>query len=113
MSSQRTVPVYRRVFQDVLETMGRNDVAVEEVSVAGEGILSAAFVRGLRTRRIALPLEQLVDRTRVRSAIEGALADLTPRGADAPALPPAAPEMRSRTQTGSIGGERSSTERRG
>ena len=94
MSAQRTAPVYQRVFEDVLKAMGRSDIAVEEVSVAGEGVLSAAFVRGLRTRRVALPLERLVDRTQVRAAIEGALADLTPRGANTLAPSAAAPETR-------------------
>jgi hypothetical protein len=94
MSATRPLPVYQRVFEETLRAMGRSDIAVEELSVAGEGVLSAAFVRGLRTRRIALPLERLVDRTQVRAAIEGALADLTPRGADALAPSAAAPESR-------------------
>ncbi len=94
MSANRPAPVYQRVFEDVLKAMGRGDVAVEDVSVAGEGFLSAAFVRGLRTRRIALPIEQLVDRARVRAAIEGALADLTPRAANLTAPSSAAPETR-------------------
>ena len=93
MSSKRPAPVYQRVFADVLKAMGRGDIVVEDVSVAGESVLSAAFVRGLRTRRVALPLEQLVDRTQVRTAIEGALADLTPRGADSTSSA-AAPEAR-------------------
>lgn len=98
MSAQRPAPAYRRVFEDVLKAMGRNDVAVEDVSVAAEGVLSAAFVRGLRTRRVALPLERLVDRTQVRAAIEGALADLTPRGPEGPTPSAATPETRFQDQ---------------
>src|SRR5262249_19644920 len=93
MLAKRPAPVYQRVFEDVLKAMGRGDVAVEDVSIAGESVLSAAFVRGLRTKRVALPLEQLVDRRQVRTAIEGALADLTPRGADSTSSA-AAPETR-------------------
>jgi hypothetical protein len=94
MSAKTPAPIYHRVFEDVLKAMGRGDVAVEDVSVAGESVLSAVFVRGLRTRRVALSLEQLVDRTQIRTAIEGALADLTPRGANRPAPSAAAPETR-------------------
>lgn len=94
MSAKRPVPIYQRVLEDVLKAMGRSDVAVEDVSVAGEDVLSAAFVRGLRTRRVALRLERLVDRTQVRAAIEGALADFGPRGADGSPPSATAPETR-------------------
>jgi len=96
MSAKRPPPVYQRVLEETLKAMGRSDVAVEDVSVADEGVLSAAFVRGLRTRRVALPLERLVDRTQVRAAIEGALANLTPRGAEVSA--PSAATLETRFQ---------------
>lgn len=94
MPAQKEAPEYRRVIEDILKAMGRRDVTVEEVSVASEGVLSAAFVRGLRTRRIALPLERLADRAQVRAAIEGALADLAPRRPDRDAPSAAVPESR-------------------
>lgn len=94
MSTPKATPVYQRVIEDVLKAMGRNDVAVEEVSVAGEGVLSAAFTRGLRTKRIALPLERLVDRAQIRTAIEEALADFSPRGSQTNTPSAAAPETR-------------------
>ena len=92
--AQKTAPVYQRVIEDILRAMGRSDVGVEYVSVGGEEVLSVAFVRGLRIRRIALPLEQLVDRALVRAAIEEALTDLTPRGPDLKPVSAATPETR-------------------
>jgi hypothetical protein len=94
MSAKTSAGIYQQVFEDVLKAMGRGDVAVEDVSVAGEAVLSAAFVRGLRTRRVALPLERLLDRRQVRAAIEGALADFTPRGGNGASPSAAVPETR-------------------
>lgn len=94
MPAQKPVPGYQRLIEEIVKTLGRSDVAVEQVSVAGEGILSAAFVRGLRTKRIALPLEQIADRGQVRTAIEEALADFTPRDRDPTGSSATVPEAR-------------------
>jgi hypothetical protein len=91
---QTKAPPYQRVIEDILRAMGRSDVGVDYVSIADEGVLSAAFVRGLRVRRIALPLERVMDRAQVRAALEEALADLTPRGPDLQPASAATPEAR-------------------
>jgi hypothetical protein len=96
MPPQNKTPEYQQVIEDILEAMDRSDVAVDHVSVASEGILSAALVRGLRTRRIVLPVERLVDRAQVRAALETAIADLTPRRPDRDAPSAAVPETRFR-----------------
>ncbi len=94
MPAQKGTSQYRRVIEDILTAMDRRDVAVEDVSVANEGIVSAAFVRGLRTRRMTLPLERLADRAQVRAAIEQTIADLMPRRPDRDAPSAAVPENR-------------------
>ena len=95
MSASEVAPIYQRVFEDILKAMGRPDVSVEDVSVVGEGMLSAALTRGLRIKRIALDLECVVDRGQIRTAIEEALGDLSPRPSRRDPTPAAAaPEKR-------------------
>jgi hypothetical protein len=77
MDTQRDATEYRKVIEDALAAMGREDVAVAEMGVPDDGELPVTFVRGAHSHTASVRLDDLHDPERARAAINRAIMGLS------------------------------------
>ncbi len=73
MPSARELQRYRRMVEDVLSGLGRDDVGVGDVREIRDGVLAITLSRGPHTYTTEIPADQLRTRDLARAAVSGAL----------------------------------------
>ncbi len=68
----RELEVHRRLLEDLISRMGRDDIAVGEISEA-DGKLQFALVKGSHTYRAEIPIAALADVKQIRAALNAIL----------------------------------------
>lgn len=68
---------YRRLLTEHLSGLGRDDIAVGELSEAEAGQLRVQFVRGTLHHEATIPVASLSDREQARQTLNAALLALT------------------------------------
>jgi len=72
MLSPKDLDTYRRVVEEAVVALGRDDVGVN-VEDGGDGMLAVTFSRGSHTHTARIPLDALKDHGRARGAVNGGL----------------------------------------
>jgi hypothetical protein len=72
MLTPKDLDMYRRVVEEAVVALGRDDIGVN-VEDGGDGMLAVTFSRGTHTHTARIPLDALKEHGRARAAVNGAV----------------------------------------
>jgi hypothetical protein len=73
----KEVEDYKRLIEETLIAMGRDDVGVGEVAEKQEGTLAVALSRGAHTETVEVPVDRLQGKEQARATINRAILGLS------------------------------------
>ncbi len=77
MLKHKEIEECRRVIQETLTALGRDDVGVGDVAEKSEGMLAVALSRGGHTQTVEVPIDQLRGKEQARATIGRAIIGLS------------------------------------
>lgn len=80
MFTVKDLKKYRDMIEHAVVGMGRDDVAIAEVSEMREGVLAVKFSRGTHSTVEEIPVEALGDRGQTNQALVKAIRGLSTKG---------------------------------
>lgn len=77
MLTAKDLEKYRRVIEEAVAAVGRDDVGVNVVDGGGDGMLAVTFSRGTHTHVAKIPVDALRDHEQARITVNAALLKLS------------------------------------
>lgn len=77
MLTHKELEGYKRVIEETLTALGREDVGVGDVAEKSGGMLAVALSRGAHTQTVEVPIDELRGKERARTAMGRAIIGLS------------------------------------